>query len=190
MQPQGCTGASLGCPRARDICGTFRPSPEKTTCCFPYRFSEKNRNSGLVPGNWNPKPGMSHELCRDVPDPWGAQKACAKKQSVLIALAPTLAVSHSHPVPSHTSPDHYQRRRDDNKNKIFTFEGAGPWGQRGKSSKNAGFRGKRHDNNILKVQIVIAQAPRNHRDRPPFCKTPLEGMWTLHAPSFSKSLHA
>ena len=40
-------------------------------------------------------------------------------------------------------------------------------GQRGKSSKNAVFRGQRHDNKILKVQIllsrnfvVIAQAPR------------------------------
>ena len=59
-----------------------------------------------------------------------------------------------------------QRRRDDNKNKICAFEGGGPWGQRGKSSKNAAFRGKRHDNRILKVQIllsrnfvVIAQAP-------------------------------
>ena len=44
--------------------------------------------------------------------------------------------------------------------------GGGRWGQRGKSSKNACFRGKRHDNKILKVQIllsrnvvVIAQAP-------------------------------
>ena len=43
------------------------------------------------------------------------------------------------------------------------------WGQR-KSSKNASFRGKRHDNSILKVQlllsrnvVVIAQAP--NRDR-------------------------
>ena len=33
-----------------------------------------------------------------------------------------------------------QRRRDDNKNIIFAFEGGGgPWGQRGKSSKNAVF---------------------------------------------------
>ena len=65
-----------------------------------------------------------------------------------------------------------QRRRDDNENKIFAFEGGGgPWGQRGqrgKSSKSAYFRGKRHDNKILKVQIllsrnfvVVAQAPRD-----------------------------
>ena len=61
----------------------------------------------------------------------------------------------------------YQRRRDDNKNKIFAFEGGGgPWGKRGESSKNAVFLGKRHDNKILKVQIllsrnfvVMAQAP-------------------------------
>ena len=54
-QPQGCTGASLGCSRARDILGSLRPRPEKTTCSFPYRFSGKNRNSGLVPGNRDPK---------------------------------------------------------------------------------------------------------------------------------------
>ena len=50
-----------------------------------------------------------------------------------------------------------QRRRDDNNNKICTFEGGGPWGQRGQSSKNAVFRGKRHDNQILKVQIVLSR---------------------------------
>ena len=55
-QPQGCSGASLGCARARDIFGSLRPSPEKTTCSFPYRFSGKSRNSGLVPGNRDPNP--------------------------------------------------------------------------------------------------------------------------------------
>ena len=46
------------------------------------------------------------------------------------------------------------------------LRGGGPWGQRGKSSNNACFRGKRRDNKILKVQIllssnfvVIVQAP-------------------------------
>ena len=56
-----------------------------------------------------------------------------------------------------------QRRRDDNKNKICGFEGGGER----KSAQNAFFfRGKCHDNIILKVQIlllrnfvVIAQAP-------------------------------
>ena len=59
-----------------------------------------------------------------------------------------------------------QRRRDDNKIKFALLMGSGPWGQRGKSSKNAGFHGKRHANQILKVQtllsrnfVVIAQAP-------------------------------
>ena len=56
-----------------------------------------------------------------------------------------------------------QRRRDD------AFEGGGPWGQRGKSSKNAvslARGGERHDNKILQVEIllwknvVIAQAPK------------------------------
>ena len=45
--------------------------------------------------------------------------------------------------------------------------GGGHWGHRGKSSENAVFLGKRHDNKILKLHIlfsinfvVIAQAPR------------------------------
>ena len=66
-----------------------------------------------------------------------------------------------------------QRRRDDNKNKIFSlFEGGGGWGQRGKSSKTLFFRGKCHDNKILKVQIllsryfvVIAHAPTKSGSR-------------------------
>ena len=37
--------------RTRDISATLRPSPEKTTCSFPWQFSGKTRNSGLVPGN-------------------------------------------------------------------------------------------------------------------------------------------
>ena len=45
-QPQGCTGASLGCSRARDNFETFQPSPAKTTCSFPYQFSGEIRNSG------------------------------------------------------------------------------------------------------------------------------------------------
>ena len=60
-----------------------------------------------------------------------------------------------------------QRQRDDNKNKICAFEGGGPRGQRGKLSKNAVFRGKRHHNKIIKVNIllsrnfvVVAQAPK------------------------------
>ena len=52
-----------------------------------------------------------------------------------------------------------QRRRDDNKNKILGFDGGGPWGQRGKSSQTLFFffRGKRHDNKILKVQILLSK---------------------------------
>ena len=50
----------------------------------------------------------------------------------------------------------YQRRRDDDKNKICTFDrGAG--GRRGKSSKNAVFHGKRHDNKFSKVQIYCRE---------------------------------
>ena len=62
-----------------------------------------------------------------------------------------------------------QRKRDDNKNKICVFQGGG-WagGQAGKIVQNAIFHGKRHDNKILKVNIllstnfvVMAQAPSN-----------------------------
>ena len=50
-----------------------------------------------------------------------------------------------------------QRRRDDNRNKIFAFEGGGARAQRGKSSQKARFCGKRHDNKILKVQILLSR---------------------------------
>ena len=62
-----------------------------------------------------------------------------------------------------------QRRRDDNKNNICVFEGGGPWGNlREKRPKRCFFflGGKRHDNKILKADILlsknfvlIAQAP-------------------------------
>ena len=61
-QPQGCTGATLACSRASDIFGSLRPSPQNITCSFPYRFWEKSRKSGLVPGNQDPKPSKSGEL--------------------------------------------------------------------------------------------------------------------------------
>ena len=54
-------------------------------------------------------------------------------------------------------PEKNQRWRDDNKNKICGFEGGGSRGQRGRSSKNTVFLGKRHDNKILKVQIVLSR---------------------------------
>ena len=49
------------------------------------------------------------------------------------------------------------RRRDDNKNIFLLLRGGGSWEQRGKSSQNAVFRGKCHDNKILKVQIVSSR---------------------------------
>ena len=63
-QPQGCTGASLGCPKARDNLGSLLPSTEKTTCSFPYRSLGNYRNAGLVPGNRGPKekPKNSREI--------------------------------------------------------------------------------------------------------------------------------
>ena len=49
---------------------------------------------------------------------------------------------------------------------MCVFEWGSNWGQRGKSSPNAAFLGKCHDNKMLKVQIllsrnlvVIAQVP-------------------------------
>ena len=53
-QPRLAPVHPWGCSGARDNFGTLRPSPEKTTCSFPHRFSGKTRNSGLVPGNRNP----------------------------------------------------------------------------------------------------------------------------------------
>ena len=59
-----------------------------------------------------------------------------------------------------------QRKRDDNKNKICGFQGGVGRGAERKIVQNAIFRGKRHDNKILKVEIllsrnfvVMAQAP-------------------------------
>ena len=37
-QPRLAPVQPWGCPGARDIFGTLQPSPEKTTCSFPYRF--------------------------------------------------------------------------------------------------------------------------------------------------------
>ena len=60
-----------------------------------------------------------------------------------------------------------QRQQDDNENKIALLRG-GHGGQTGKLSKTLFSHGKRHDNKISKVQIllsrnfvVIAQAPSN-----------------------------
>ena len=59
-----------------------------------------------------------------------------------------------------------QRERDDNKNKICAFQGGVGRGAGRKIVQNTIFHGKRHDNKILKVKIllsrnfvVIAQAP-------------------------------
>ena len=59
-----------------------------------------------------------------------------------------------------------QRKRDDNKNKIRTFQGGVGRVAGRKIVQNAIFHGKRHDNKILKVKIllsrnfvVMAQAP-------------------------------
>ena len=60
-----------------------------------------------------------------------------------------------------------QRKRDDNKNKICAFQGGVGRGAGRKIVQNAIFRGKRHDNKILKVKmllsrnfVVMAQAPK------------------------------
>ena len=59
-----------------------------------------------------------------------------------------------------------QRKRDDNKNKICAFQGGVGREAGRKIVQNAIFHGKRHDNKILKVKIllsrnfvVMAQAP-------------------------------
>ena len=53
-QPRFAPVQPWGCPRAGENFGSLWPSPEKTTCSFPYRFSGKSRNSGLVRGNRDP----------------------------------------------------------------------------------------------------------------------------------------
>ena len=41
--------------------------------------------------------------------------------------------------------------------KFSLLRGGGPWGQERKIAPNACFRGKRHDNKILKVQILLSR---------------------------------
>ena len=53
-QPRLAPVQPWGWRRARDNFGPLRPSPAETTCSFPYRFSGKSRNSGLVPGKRDP----------------------------------------------------------------------------------------------------------------------------------------
>ena len=46
--------------------GLSGPRPKKTACSFPYRCSGKSRNSGLVPGNRDPKgssPNRAMQVC-------------------------------------------------------------------------------------------------------------------------------
>ena len=51
-----------------------------------------------------------------------------------------------------------QRKRDDNKNKICTLQGGGVGrGAERKIVQNAIFHGKRHDNKILKVKILLSR---------------------------------
>ena len=69
--------------------------------------------------------------------------------------------------PRQTPQKFIQRKRDDNKNKICAFRGGGGQGGREENCpKRFFFRGKRHDNKILKVKmllsrnfVVMAQAP-------------------------------
>ena len=72
-----------------------------------------------------------------------------------------------------------QRKRDDNKNKICTFQGGVGRGAGRKIVQNAIFHGKRHDNKILKVKIllsrnfvVMAQAPKQPDLKQPGLGTP------------------
>ena len=64
-----------------------------------------------------------------------------------------------------------QRQRDENKNETCAFEGVGPRGQRGKSSRNAAFRGNattinfKVKNLLSRTFDVVAQAPRNDQAR-------------------------
>ena len=51
----------------------------------------------------------------------------------------------------------FQRKRDDNKNNICVFQGWVGRGAERKIFQNAIFRGKRHDNKILNVKILLSR---------------------------------
>ena len=82
--------------------------------------------------------------------------------------------------PFFRSPEKGQRRRDDNKTNIFAFEGGGgPGGGLGGREERF-FRGQRHDNKILNVQIFIVEKFCCHcagsyfgrSECTPFCSSP------------------
>ena len=77
------------------------------------------------------------------------------------------------------TPANNQRRRD-NKNKICGFEGGGPWGQRGESSKNAVFHGKRWD------IVGLLQRSKRPLPRKPPRRAWERGSWGLSAPGLKK----
>ena len=116
--------------------------------------------------------------------------ACSTRARGEESLANARCAIFVHSGRSAKTPDCFlcQRRRDDNKNKFFAFEGRGLGGKREKSSKNACLRGKRHDNKTLKVQIllsrnfvVIAQAPTlNDMGSPLLCGGTFE--WSSSGP--------
>ena len=56
-------------------------------------------------------------------------------------------------------PGSCQRRRDENKNKVFAFEGGrgGLGGREENRPKTLVFVGKRHDNKIMKVHILLSR---------------------------------
>ena len=85
------------------------------------------------------------------------ERACSRSRSVAWR-------NHS----ANARMNNIQRKRDDNKNKICTFEGGLGRGAGRKIVQNAIFHGKRHDNKILKLKIllsrnfvVMAQAPKH-----------------------------
>ena len=66
-------------------------------------------------------------------------------------------------------PGSFQRRRDDNKNKICGFEGGGALRAERKIVQNAVFRGKRHDNKIFNesgnfiIEIICCHCAGSYR---------------------------
>ena len=98
-QPRLAPVQPWGCPRARDIFGSLRPSPEKTTCSFPYRFLGKSRNSGLVPGNRDPNTAM-HSCLKCTPQNETRQQTNEKKNNNPKIQRPANSQPNPSPFPS------------------------------------------------------------------------------------------
>ena len=134
----------MSCSRARDNSGSLRQSPEKTICSFPYRFSGKSRNSGLVPGNRDPKADKD-------------QKGLHKRASMIRAISENYRWGRNH----YSKPN--IRGRELNPNIFFSnFSGAS-----GISRQNPGISRPKSLISLVSRDVSNFLAPTPSRGRPP-----------------------